>query len=534
MGELTDRQDFAIVGLSVACPGAWTVGGFWRNLRDGVDSIIDVPPEVIDPYYFDAESDAIDRFYCQRGGFIDPLCIDPLRYGVLPIAADGADPDHLFSLTLVENALHDSGALKKGISLNRGCIIVGKGNFSSMPQLWSTEIIRIAEEVTGVIRHALPDLPEADLQRIKREYQSGWGRYGPDTVTASMPNLVASSVANHFDMQGPAYSLDAACASGLLALEHGLNLLRSEQCDIAVVTAQHIIQSPIFWSSFDLMGAVSHKQQIAPFSEDADGLLIGQGGGCVIVKTLERAIADQDRIYCLIKGTAVGSDGGASSVLVTNSDGQTRVLSEAWRRAGLEPSSVGYVEAHGTGTPVGDASEIETLNRIFGDASHPQAYLGSVKSNIGHLMPAAGMMGLIKTTLALYHRQIPPTLHCERPAQAVLDSRFTPPAKVVDWESSGLPLVAGVNAFGFGGIDAHAVLTAYQEPAGQAARYRAQKRRLALPVTVAYTAPTKQALLSKFSPRHLVNQVGPAIGSPEDPYRLVIMDPTQERLERAA
>ncbi|MDR3201527.1 MAG: 4'-phosphopantetheinyl transferase superfamily protein, partial [Bifidobacteriaceae bacterium] len=511
-----------------------TLGGFWRNLRDGVDSIVDAPPDVIEPFYFDAEPGAIDRFYCNRGGFLEPFSVDPVRYGVLPIAASGADPDQLFSFMLAEEALRDSGVLEKETPLDRACVIVGRGDFAGLPQLWASEIIRGAEQVVGLIRHALPALPEEDLLRIKREYQAGWGRYGPDTATSTMPNLIASGVANLFGMHGPAYTVDAACASGLLALEQGLNLLRGGQCDIAVVSAQHTSQSSIFWSAFNLMGALSHKGEISPFSADADGLLSSQGGGCMVVKTLDRAIADQDRIYAVVKGTAVGSDGAGASLLVTNADGQTRVLREAWRRAGMDPDAIGYVEGHGTGTPTGDATEIETLTRVFGDSSRPPAYLGSVKSNIGHLMPAAGMMGLIKASLALYHRQIPQTLHCERPAPAVLASRFTPPGELIDWEESGLPLVAGVNAFGFGGIDAHAVLTAYQEPARQARRNRAHRSRLARPDVVAYAAPTKEALLSKFAVEHFAEQVGSGLGAPDDPYRLVVMNPTPERLAQAA
>jgi phosphopantetheinyl transferase len=317
-------------------------------------------------------------------------------------------------------------------------------------------------------------------------------------------------------------------------LQHGIRLLHSGECDLAVIGAMHTGHSEVFWSAFNLMGAMSKRGVIAPFSRDADGLVIGQGGGFVCLKTLERAEADNDRIYAVVKGAAVGSDGAGSSVLVTNKDGQRRVLEAAWAQSGLDPEQVGYVETHGTGTPVGDATELQTLTGFFGGADHRQAYLGSVKSNIGHLMPAAGMIGLVKTVLALHHRQIPPTLHCEDPLPAMAESRFDPAQELIDWEASGLPLVAGVNSFGFGGVNAHAVLTAYEPPVAERARYRADKRRGFWPDVMVLAAPTKEAMLSRVDLEHFESRVGPVIGAPEDPYRLVIFDPTNERMRLAA
>jgi malonyl CoA-acyl carrier protein transacylase/phosphopantetheinyl transferase (holo-ACP synthase) len=338
----------------------------------------------------------------------------------------------------------------------------------------------------------------------------------------TMPNLVAALVANRFDMHGPAYTVDAACASGLLAIDHSVGLLRSGQCDIAVAGGMHTGHSAMFWGAFDMMGAMSRRQQIAPFSVDADGLLVGHGGGFVVLKTLQKALEDEDRVYAIIKDTAVSSDGAGSHVTVTSVAGQVRVLKQAWERAGMNPEKIGYVEAHGTATPVGDRTEMATLKEFFGDNTHPPALVGSIKSNIGHTMPAAGMIGLIKTALALYHRRIPPTLHCEEPLPAMYESRFLPPQEPVDWDEERYPLVAGVNAFGFGGINAHAIMTPYEPPVGAPPQ---PKPLPWLGEALMISAPDKDALTAKLRSGNYTNTGGD--------YRIVIFSPNASRIERA-
>ena len=527
-------KDIAIVGMSVFFPGAKTLGKFWCNLVDGVDSIIDAPPDVIEPFFFGAKDNkSPDKFYCHRGGFTPHAIVDPVRYGIMPVTAEGSDPDQLMSLMLAEDALLDAGVFQKGISLDQASIIIGRGTFAGMPQVRGGGVVRYSNELVNIIHHALPDVSMSDLAKVKKEYQEYFGRYQADTATSTIPNLPASGVANYFNMHGPAYLIDAACASGIIALEHGIQLLHSGQSDIAIIGSLHSVQNAVFWSAFTLMGALSYKGVIAPFSKDADGLLIGQGAGYLVIKTLQRAIDDEDRIYAVVKGTASGSDGGGHSVLVTNTEGQSAVIRRAWERARMDPTNIGYVEAHGTGTPVGDATEAQTLAQIFGDSTQPKAYVGSVKSNIGHLMPAAGMAGLIKTALALYHRRIPPTLHCENPSDALLASRFLPPQETIDWEESGLPLIAGVDAFGFGGINSHAVLTAYEEPPKAQVAYRVDRRKAYSPMAYAISAPSLEKLMEKLDYKLGKNMVGSFIGSPDDRYRVVIFDPTDDRIEQA-
>jgi len=527
-------KDIAIIGMSTFCPGASTLGEYWRNLVNGVDSTTDVPEDVLDPFYFGAKDNkAVDKFYCNRGGFGSHAVADPLRYGIMPVTAEGSDPDQLLSLMLTELALNNAGIPLDDPLLANGAVIIGRGSFAGLPQLRGAGIVRYANEIVSILQHALPGLSQSDLDKVKKEYAGAFGRYQADTATSSIPNLVASLVSNYFDMHGPAYVIDGACASGLIALEHGIRLLRNGETDVAVIGAMHTDHNAVFWSAFTMMGALSYKGVTAAFSKDADGLLISQGAGYLIIKTLKNAIEHGDRIYAVIKGCAVGSDGGGHSVLVTSSSGQVPVVRKAWEDAGMDPHDVGLIEGHGTGTPVGDAVEAESMAEVFGDSSYPPAYIGSVKSNIGHTMPAAGMLGLIKTTLALYHHRIPPTLHCENPSQSLLKSRFKPPQETLDWDETGLPLTAGVNAFGFGGINAHAVLTAYQEPPEKQAFYRADRRRHYTPVAHAVSAPDLESLLSKLDFYHGKNGVGSFLGAPDDRYRLVVFNPTDERIQQA-
>jgi len=222
----------------------------------------------------------------------------------------------------------------------------------------------------------------------------------------------------------------------------------------------HTCHEPSFWCIFDMLGAFSRSQQIRPFDQRADGILAGEGCGFVILRKLSDAIKDEQKIYAVIKGVGVSSDGIGTSLMRPAAKGQIRAIQSAWQEANLDYNTIGYLEAHGTATPVGDKTELESMGRVFGTRGNQRPVgFGSVKSMIGHAMPAAGMAGLIKTALALYHGKLPPTLHCEEPLADFLNTRFNPVQNLTDWDD--LPRRAGVNAFGFGGINAHVVLDGY-------------------------------------------------------------------------
>jgi acyl transferase domain-containing protein/phosphopantetheinyl transferase (holo-ACP synthase) len=519
---IDEQRDIAIVGISTYTPAGEGVNDFWNGLARGGDFITEVPYDVIESYHFTGEPNGVDRFYTNRGGFAPPFKVDLLHFGILPITAEAAEPDQIVALAGTEQALIDADVFEKNISLNKCSVIIGKGNFSGYIGQRIFDILHTSRQVEALMKVAMPELTESDLVRIRESYQKMAGRYQADIATNTMPSLVASLIANRFDMHGAAYTLDAACASGILAIEHSIHYLRSGECDIAVTGGMHTAQSALFWGPFDLMGAISHRGQIAPFSKNADGLLIGQGGGFIVLKTLRKALEDEDRIYAIIKDTAVTSDGAGSSPLVTSVAGEVRVLKKAWDRAGMDPKKIGYIEAHGTGTPAGDPVELTTLKEFFGDKSCPGAFVGSVKSNIGHTMGAAGMMGIIKTALALYNRKIPATLHCEEPHPLMFESRFLPPQELIDWKEDQYPLEAGVNAFGFGGANSHAILTPYEQGTGMPPQIRPRRQ-----PSEAYmlSARTQEALLQKLRTGDFTNTGGN--------YRLVLFDPTDKRIETA-
>jgi phosphopantetheine--protein transferase-like protein len=512
--------DIAIVGMSCDFPDADNIEKFWKNLENGVDSIIDAPADRIDSDFFSKEGEDANfyKFYFKRGGFVNKKKIDPLRYGILPVALEGYDPEQLIALRLVDEALEDAGVYEKNIPLENCSFILGKGNFTGLINYKSASIFLFRSVIEKIFKYMIPDISESDLEKIKNDFGDHNVDIKADTAVGSMPSLIVSLVSNRFNLRGPTYTIDSACASALVAIDHSIRLLLNGQCDIALAGGMHYNQTVSFWSVFNLLGAASHRQQIAPFSTDADGLLIGEGAGIVVLKTLKKAIADNDRIYAVIKGSCNCSDGSGVSVMAPNAQGQYRTYELAWEKAGMDPKKIGYLEAHGTATQVGDRTEIAGLTRFFGDKSEKRVWLGSVKSNIGHIMPAAGIAGLIKTTLALYHKKIPPTLHCENPLKDVLASRFYPVQQLMDWDPDEYPLIAGVNAFGFGGTNAHVILEAFDDKKTYSTVPK-QDRLIAL------SAPTKEKLLEKLSRGDYTQSEGD--------YRLIVFNPTQDRIEKA-
>nr|WP_068888489.1 type I polyketide synthase [Pedobacter panaciterrae] len=515
------KTDVAVVGMSCIFPGAGDVETFWQNIINKVDSTQLVPANRIDQVHFEKGSAGVDRFYCNRGGFIPEVEFDPANFGILPVAVEGTEPDHLLTLSLVHKALEDAGVFEKNIALDKTGIIIGKGNYAGPGATRAIEIVRTGEQIASVLKDLLPHLGDEEIDKVKKEFQARKGRFGADTAMGLIPNLVASLVANRLNLGGVAYTLDAACASSLIAVDHAVQELNSNRCNMVIAGGVHVGQNAAFWSIFTQLGALSRQGKIAPFDEGADGLLIGEGCGFVVLKRLDDAIADGDKIYSVLKGIGVSSDGSGTSVMSPSVKGQLKAIAQAWENAGIDSKDIGYIEAHGTGTPLGDKTEIETLLQFFGSgALLPKAGIGTVKSNIGHAMPASGIAGLIKTSLALYHGIIPPTLHCKVPLAQLKETRFSAVQEARNWEASGLPRIAGVNAFGFGGINAHVVLEGYG---------------INKPDTALLNAKTDEVLLiARHSHQALLNALESNDKNPgEGKYRIAVFEPTPERIKKA-
>ncbi|MDX1661106.1 MAG: beta-ketoacyl synthase N-terminal-like domain-containing protein, partial [Gemmatimonadota bacterium] len=518
------RNGIAVVGMSCIFPGAGDLHAFERNLAAGVDAITEAPDERIPPEFYDPDSDEIDRVYCRRGGFIDEHArFDPVEWGLMPVAARGSEPDQLLTLRVAGGALADAGYDGRAFSRESTGVILGRGGYLNPRMLSLTQAVRTSHELAVSLQRSVPGVSPETVDEVRRDYRSRIEGLGPDTIIGVTPNLAASRVANRLDLKGPAYTVDAACASSLIAVDQARMELLAGRMDMVLVGGVHVCHDPGFWSVFCQIGALSREQRIRPFHREADGLLMGEGVGVVVLKRLADAIADDDRIYAVLRGSGTSSDGRASSVLSPRSESQALAIERAWREARLdpaEPGSVGLIEAHGTATPAGDATELETLARVFGPpVEGPAPGLGSVKSMIGHAMPAAGIAGFIKAVLALHNRRLYPTLHCEEPNPAIGDTRFRIVTETEAWEADGSPRRAGVNAFGFGGVNAHVIL---EEPPRPPRARRSTVRE------------TETVLLAAAStPAALVEAVEAGRSPDGGACRLAVVDPTPERMEEA-
>ncbi|MGW3424415.1 beta-ketoacyl synthase N-terminal-like domain-containing protein [Streptomyces phaeochromogenes] len=468
--------------MAVLLPGAADLDAYWRNLLAGTDAITDVPDGRWDADYYRPDSATgpavADQVYCRRGGFVDELAdVEVTRFGIMPNSVPGTEPDQLIALNVAAAALADAGGEDRLPDRHRIGVVLGRGGYLTPGLVRLDQRVRTAGQLVRTLGELLPDLDAGQLDLVRTAFTERLGPDSPESAIGLVPNLAASRVANRLDLRGPAYTVDAACASSLVAVDQAVSELTSGRCDLMLAGGVHHCHDITLWSVFSQLRALSPSQRIRPFHRDADGILIGEGTGVVALKRLADAERDGDRIYAVIRGTGVASDGRAAGLVNPDPGGQAHAVRQAWQAAGLDPAqpgSIGLLEAHGTATPAGDAAELTTLAEVFGPAADGDpAVIGSVKSMIGHTMPAAGVAGLVKAALAVHHGMLLPTLHCDDPHPALAATRFRPLETATPWETSPERPVrrAAVNAFGFGGINAHVVLE--QAPGARATGHAA-------------------------------------------------------------
>jgi acyl transferase domain-containing protein/phosphopantetheinyl transferase len=532
---MAEPVEVAIVGMAAVFPGAPNLATYWSNILTGVDAITDVPAGRWDPSYYDPEAAVTrrgDRLYCRRGGFVTGVGFDPVRFGIMPVAVASGEPDQLIALHIAAEALADAGGEDQLGDRARAGVIVGRGGYLTPGLARLDQRIRTANQLVTTLRELLPDVDEARLEEVRTAFQAQLGPHRPEAAIDLVPNLVASRVANRLDLAGPAYTVDAACASSLVAIDHAVWELTAGRCDVVIAGGVHHCHDITLWSVFSQLGALSPSQRIRPFHRGADGILIGEGTGMVVLKRL--ADAGDDRVYAVIRGSAVASDGRASSLMSPQADGQVRAIERAWQAAALDPTelgALGLLEAHGTATPAGDGTELASLARVFGSANGTDIGIGSVKSMIGHAMPAAGIAGLIKAALAVHHGVLPPTLHCEDPHPALAGSRFAPVTEAQPWSTRGhTPRRAAVDAFGFGGINAHTIVE--QPPDTR----RSRRARPSAPERVLLLAGSDMDELARqlqVSDAGLLDRDDASAPPAGGPCRLAIVAPTARRLALA-
>lgn len=468
-GDSSPFTPLAIIGIGCIFPQAKDQQTFWCNIRDGVDSITEVPAthwKAED--YFNKDPKAPDQVYAKLGGFLPSIDFEPMKYGVLPNAIEAIDTAQLLSLVAVEQALDDAGY----------------GNDSSFDR----EKVSVILGVTGALELVIPlgarlghprwrealkdsgvadDVAEDVVQRIADSYVP----WQENSFPGLLGNVVAGRISKHFNFGGTNCVVDAACGSSLSALNLAALELATGRADMVVSGGVDTFNDIFMYSCFSKTPALSPSGHAKPFDANADGTTLGEGVGVVLLKRLADAERDGDKIYAKIKGLGTSSDGSGSAIYEPDSTGQQKALLRAYAQGNISPASIALIEAHGTGTRVGDAVEVKALRQVFGESDRPWCALGSVKSQIGHTKAAAGVAGLIKSALALHHKILPPTIKVDHPQSDITGegSAFFINKESQPWLPHGEePRRAGVSALGFGGSNYHCLLEEYtQEKQGE-------------------------------------------------------------------
>jgi acyl transferase domain-containing protein/phosphopantetheinyl transferase len=477
-GSSRREEPIAIVGMSCLFPGAEGPTQFWENVVGKVDAVSDPPPDWQPELFLDPSGLTADRAYTGRGGYLGDLCrFDPVRFRVMPSSVDGGEPDQFIALRCAHEAVEDAELCGVALNKDKTGVILGRGTFVNRGYVSLHEHAFFADQTVSVLRQLDLGFTEEELLEIRRELKRNLPPLGPETVPGLSHSVIVGRIANRLDLHGPAYTLDAACASSLLAVEQAIQELRSGRCDAMIAGGVQVSTPAIIAVMFCHLEALSRTGSISPFGEQANGTLLGEGCGMVVLKRVSDALRDGNRIYALLRAVGVSSDGKGAGILAPRQEGQELSIVRAYESSGISPSSIGLIEAHGTGIPLGDATELRSLAATFG--SHlggRRVALGSVKSMISHLIPAAGIAALIKTALALYHRVLPPTLHADRPNPelSLASSPFYLSTEARPWihGDAESPRRAGVNAFGFGGINTHAILEEHETRESDLVRFQ--------------------------------------------------------------
>jgi acyl transferase domain-containing protein/acyl-CoA synthetase (AMP-forming)/AMP-acid ligase II/acyl carrier protein/NADP-dependent 3-hydroxy acid dehydrogenase YdfG len=450
-------HDIAVVGMAGYFGGARELGVFWENIKNQTSVIKEIPEDHFDyKPWFTKDTNAFDKMYCKWGTFIDDVDkFDAAFFNISPREAKMMDPQLRLLLQVMYEAAEDGGYAKKIRGSKTGVY-------------------------TGVCYH--------DYQQ--RLISSA----DPHSGTGNLTSMLSNRPSYYFDLKGPSISIDTACSSSLVALHTACNALQNGQIDMAFATGTNLILDSWHYRYMCSIGALSPTGRCHTFDSKADGYLPGECVAAVLLKPLAHAVRDGDRIYAVIKGSAVNHGGHTPSVTAPSTSQEMQVIVDAWKDAAVSPNTISYIEAHGTGTLLGDPIEIKAIANAFESfgAINGKCAMGSAKTNIGHTEAAAGIAGLIKTILAMNDKVIPPLNGLEE-MNPYLSLEGTPlyiNKELIPWESyDGVPRRAGINSFGFGGTYAHVVLEEFQS---QTKSYQGPAQAYILPLS----AKTPEALKS--------------------------------------
>ncbi|MGX7829584.1 SDR family NAD(P)-dependent oxidoreductase [Actinokineospora sp. 24-640] len=423
-------RDIAIIGIACHFPGAPDHRAFWRNLVAGVDSVTEVPASRWDANRLWSPLAEPGRTVSKWGGFLDDIeDFDPEYFKLDAAAAPHMDPLCRQFLEAGAECLADAGLTPADVAGSRLGVFAGAraANFGA--------------------HH---------------------GQAGPHSISGMAQNFIAAHLSHFLDVRGPALVLDSACSSALVAVHTAVAGLRTGETDLALAGGVEVLLDEVPFIGMSEAGALSPTGRCHTFDERADGIVLGEGVGMLLLKRLDDALRDGDRVYAVIEGSAVNNDGRTMGITTPNPDAQREVIERALADAGVRASALGYVEAHGTGTMIGDPMELKALTAVLRADTAETGFcgVGSVKTNIGHTLSAAGIAGAIKVALSVWHGQLPPTLHCAtlNPRFRFADSPLYPVREATPWTGRGGVRRGGVSSFGFGGTNAHLVLR--QAPEG--------------------------------------------------------------------
>lgn len=488
----------AIIGIGCRFPGADTPEAFWQMLVEGRDAIRTLPKG---RWQQRVEQEAE---HLLTGGFLEEVYrFDPAFFGIAPVEAARMDPQQRLLLETTWEALEDARILASNLSGERVGVFVGIGT-----------------DDYGRMQFEASDVSDAYV------------------ATGGALSIAANRISYLFGFQGPSLSIDTACSSSMTALHYACQSLRSGESRLALVGGANLILNPDLSIHLNRAGFLSTDSRCKAFDRDANGYVRGEGVATVVLKPLKNALEDGDRIYAVIRSSAINQDGRSNGLTAPNLQAQRQVIAIACRRAGISPTEVGYVEAHGTGTALGDPVEVSALSSVYceGRPAHKPLIIGSVKTSIGHLEAAAGIAGLIKTALALQAKVLPPSLHFHNPNPQIDFERLkvSVQTEATEWTSSGRRL-AGVSSFGFGGTNVHVLLE--EPPQISESATGVERNYLILPISARSPEALKAlaerylSLLASSSPTALC--AAAAQWRDHLSYRLAVTGSNREELQQA-
>ncbi|WP_333798577.1 SDR family NAD(P)-dependent oxidoreductase [Trichlorobacter lovleyi] len=467
----TAGAPLAIIGIGCLFPKSEDKAAYWATIREGVDAITEIPASHwrVDDLY-DPNPKTPDKTYGKRGGFLSEVPFNPMEYNIPPNSLEAIDTSQLLGLVAAGQALQDAGyGSDKQFDRSKVSVILGVTGALEMVIPLGARLghprWREALKDAGVA----PDVAEDVVQRISDSYV-GWQE---NSFPGLLGNVVAGRISKQYDLGGTNCVVDAACASSFSALHLAGMELTTGAADMVVTGGVDTFNDIFMYTCFSKTPALSATGNAKPFDVSADGTILGEGLGLVVLKRLADAERDGDKIYAVVRGIGSSSDGKGEAIYTPSASGQQKAILNACANAGVTLDSIGLLEAHGTGTKVGDAVEVSAAREIFGEADQPWCAISSVKSQIGHAKAAAGSAGLIKAALALHHRVIPPTIKVTKPQDEVTAGRtpFYITTRKRPWITrNNTPRRAGVSAFGFGGSNFHTILEEYR-PLQEAAEW---------------------------------------------------------------